>query len=173
MALGPACLNVSWLTPVLRAISIEQSFLEFCEPLLAAMAGLGVTAYCAALPGSYCDGRFNLLVNGRKLAGTSQRIYRTTRGDARLSHAVLHVLPGAAQQLECLNRFLSITQSGARLSAEHLTCVTDVKGDASYDDVYGAVARELQGRVAGDYFGCFTAAPAVVPPSRTNSEPVM
>ena len=68
VALGHLCLNVSWLTPVHGAVSIERSYSAFCEPLIAAMAQLGLAAHCAALPGSYCDGRFNLLVDGRKLA---------------------------------------------------------------------------------------------------------
>ena len=143
VALGPACLNVSWLTPVRGAISIEESYSNFCEPLLAAMAGLGLSACCAALPGSYCDGRFNLLVGGRKLAGTSQRIYRTPQGSARLSHAVLHVLPHVAEQLAWLNRFLSISTSAEHFSAEHLICVADVNRGASYDDVHSAVQTEL------------------------------
>ena len=149
VALGPACLNVSWLTPLNSVTSIEQGYLAFCQPLLAALAGFGVQAYCAALPGSYCDGRFNLLVAGRKLAGTAQRIYGTAQGPARLSHAVLHVLPGVVEQLAALNRFLGLAKSAEQMSPEHLICVTDVNRDASYDAVGAAIQGEFA-RVRGN-----------------------
>jgi lipoate-protein ligase A len=148
VALGPACLNVSWLTPVKSATSIEQGYLAFCQPLLAAMAGLGVQAYCAPLPGSYCDGRFNLVVAGRKLAGTAQRIYGTAQGSARLSHAVLHVLPGVVRQLAELNRFLVSAKSAEPMSLEHLICVADVNRDASFDAVGAAIQGEFARAIA-------------------------
>ena len=143
VALGPACLNVSWLTPVPGAVSIEQGYLDFCRPVLAAMAALGVHAYCDALPGSYCDGQFNLLVAGRKLAGTSQRVYRTTSGSVRLSHAVLHVLPGVAEQLTWLNHFLGMAKSAQPLAPEYLISTADVIGGAAPEELYQTVYRAL------------------------------
>ena len=51
----------------------DEVFTLLCEPVIEAMARLGVTATYGAVPNSFCDGRFNLVVDNRKIAGTAQR----------------------------------------------------------------------------------------------------
>lgn len=51
----------------------DEVFTLLCEPVIEAMARLGVTATYGAVPRSFCDGRFNLVAHNRKIAGTAQR----------------------------------------------------------------------------------------------------
>lgn len=164
VALGPACLNVSWMTPVVGAMSIEAGYIAFCDRLSSALASLGIQAYCNDLPGSYCDGRFNLLVDGRKLAGTAQRIYSTASGPVRLSQAVVHVTPEVIDQLGWLNRFLALARAAEPLSPQHLISVADAITVAqSLDvtaDVFAAVSEAMTAAFAS----------SVVPPRRSLSD---
>lgn len=89
---SPHLLNVAMvftLNPVPGAIG--QAYQRFCQPLLAALADMGIDAYCGAVPGAFCDGDYNLVVDGRKLAGTAQR-WRKVKGleaQAVLAHAAI------------------------------------------------------------------------------------
>lgn len=49
-------------------------FAEFGELLVEALAGLGVAAAVAPVPGEYCPGRYSVSAGSRKLAGSAQRM---------------------------------------------------------------------------------------------------
>lgn len=53
--------------------AIRDSYLKLCRPLIDALRTMGIEAYCASVKGAFCDGDYNLVVDGRKLAGTAQR----------------------------------------------------------------------------------------------------
>ncbi len=67
---------------------INAAYRLLCGPLIEALARLGVKACCGKVPGALCDGDFNLVVAGRKLAGTAQR-WRRVSGPDRGSVAIL------------------------------------------------------------------------------------
>lgn len=52
---------------------IRESYFIICQPLIQWMAAMGIHAYCSYVDGAFCDGDFNLVVNGKKIAGTAQR----------------------------------------------------------------------------------------------------
>ncbi len=68
-----------------RARTIRASYGAICDPLSEALAELGIAAAAMPVKGSFCDGDYNLAVDGRKLVGTAQR----WRGDACLAHALI------------------------------------------------------------------------------------
>lgn len=91
---SPGLLNVSLAFRQQRGRgSIEETYQALCRPLIAAFGALGIDAYCASVPGSFCDGDYNLVVEGQKLAGTAQRWRRIASSDegdfAVLVHAVI------------------------------------------------------------------------------------
>jgi len=49
-------------------------YTALCEPVRLALGDFGLTARYGEVPGSYCDGRFNLNVQGLKVTGTALRI---------------------------------------------------------------------------------------------------
>lgn len=53
-------------------------YLALCALFKRALARLGVSARAQAVDGSFCDGRYNLGVQGRKLVGTAQRWCQVT-----------------------------------------------------------------------------------------------
>ena len=77
MPQGPGVLNLSlvWRADAdagcARAGS-EVIYRALCGELAGALARLGIAATPQAVAGSFCDGRFNLAVAGRKLVGTAQ-----------------------------------------------------------------------------------------------------
>jgi len=93
---GPGIVNVSAAFVVARApdLSIRATYEQFCAPLLTFLGTIGIKGYLASVHGSFCDGASNIVVGGKKLAGTAQR-WRLTRlrdggpGIAVLAHAAI------------------------------------------------------------------------------------
>lgn len=75
MPQGPSVLNVTVAFAALSNASfgVGAAYHRLCSPLVELLRTRGVAAYCAAVPGAFCDGRFNVAVACRKLAGTAQR----------------------------------------------------------------------------------------------------
>lgn len=110
---GPGVLNLALALPrVPGAVpSIAESYALICAPLERCFAGFGVAVTRGALPGAFCDGAFNLLARGRKLAGTAQRWRQT----ALLAHAVILLdgdLAGMLAALDALQTDLGLAPTG-------------------------------------------------------------
>jgi lipoate-protein ligase A len=72
--LAPGLINVALAFQQSRyKEAIRDSYMKLCTPLIGYLQGIGVEAYCASVKGAFCDGDFNIVVAGRKLAGTAQR----------------------------------------------------------------------------------------------------
>ena len=109
---GEGVLHVSWLWPRTRvSVSIDAAYQLLCHPLVGWLQALGVEATIGPLPGSYCDGRHNVLASGRKLAGTAQAWRGGLAGVASarpgyvLAHACLMVDVDFAQATAWINHF--------------------------------------------------------------------
>jgi len=87
MPQGPGVLNVSMVFPHDRPMSIEAGFHLLTDPLCAFFESLGLSASVGSVPGSFCDGRYNLVVGQRKIAGTAQK----RKKHALLAHAALQL----------------------------------------------------------------------------------
>ncbi len=78
-------------------MSIRDSYRVICNAILGWLAGYGIQGECASIAGAFCDGDFNVVIDGRKLAGTAQRWKKIThpkagadgRDMALLMHAVI------------------------------------------------------------------------------------
>lgn len=89
---GPGLTNLSlvWRSGA-AAIASDAIYRALCDRLQAALAQLGVAAAAQAIERSFCDGRYNLAVDGRKIAGTAQAWRRIDGQPVVLAHAVLIV----------------------------------------------------------------------------------
>lgn len=88
---GPGIVNLALAGPA-NGQPTEVIYQNLCEAIGTALASLGIASEVAPLPGSFCDGRWNLLVRGRKIAGTAQRWQPCAdprAGWAVLAHAVI------------------------------------------------------------------------------------
>lgn len=92
---GPGSVQVSTFR-VLGAGECEptgRSYRRLCDPIIAALTDLGVSAAVGPVPGSLCDGAYDICVSGRKIAGTAQRQRRSADGrSAVLAHATINIV---------------------------------------------------------------------------------
>lgn len=89
----------------------DEVYTFLCEPVREALAGVGVPADYGVVANSFCDGRFNLVAQGRKVAGTSQRWKGGIPGHPVgegfiLAHMTLFVEGDLAGATREVNRFL-------------------------------------------------------------------
>jgi lipoate-protein ligase A len=90
---GPGVWNLSllWPAPAAAPVATDAVYGALCRELAAAFARLGIAATPQPVQGSFCDGRYNLAVDGRKLVGTAQAWKRAGGRPVVLAHAVIVV----------------------------------------------------------------------------------
>ena len=123
---GPGILNMSLAFPVSQPIGSlsDVIYQHLCTILQAALAGLGIRAEARAVAGSFCDGRYNLAVGGRKIAGTAQYWRRReANGHTVLAHAVLLVDADPAAATGLTNAFETALGSGRAYDPDAVTSV--------------------------------------------------
>lgn len=120
---GDGVLHVSLLLPRLaRKTTTDAYYRLLCDPLLDWFADYGLAAYTGALPGSYCDGTYNVLVSGQKLIGTAQAWRGGLAGFASahpgyvLAHACITVDVDFAQATHWMNRFYELADDPYRVA---------------------------------------------------------
>jgi len=115
---------------------VEAHYLGLCELITRALAACGIAATPQPVQGSFCDGRFNLAVNGRKIAGTAQywRRNKKAAGAASapafslLSHAVILVNADCGELTRIANRFETELHSPIRYLPEKTTSAQALLG---------------------------------------------
>ncbi len=148
---GPGLLNLSmvWRTDARddassAPIGTEAIYRALYDGLAAALARLGIAATPQAVAGSFCDGRFNLAVAGRKLAGTAQSWRRVGGKPVVLAHAVIVVDADPQALAEAANAFERDLGSARRYRADALTSVA-----LAWQQAHGrAPAADLQDRLS-------------------------
>jgi len=114
----------------------ETIYQSLCRTVSQALRRLGVDSHPAAVPGSFCDGRYNLAVAAatglRKIAGTAQvwRRMRPATGGAAvqvvLAHAMILVEVSATHLIHHLNTFEDALGSTVRYQAARVIAVQDL-----------------------------------------------
>ena len=137
MPQGPGVLNISlvWRSDGTTPSGTDAIYLDLCNGLVAALARLDIVATPETVQGSFCDGRFNLAVGGRKLVGTAQSWRRVGRVPVALAHAVILATCDAALLMERANAFEAAAGSGRRYRANAVTTVAQ-----SWCDAHGQAA---------------------------------
>jgi hypothetical protein len=148
---GPAVLNVSLALAAEGAPGTlaEHLYDQLCGVLARALATLGIDARPRAVEGSFCDGRYNLAVGARKIAGTAQYWRRAHGRQAVLAHALLLVDADTDLLTAAANDFEAALASGRRYDARALTSVA-----AEWRAAHGAappadLGQRLRGALAG------------------------
>jgi len=122
---GPGVWNLSLIWPSDSAAphASDAVYRALCSELAAALAQLGLLATPGCVDGSFCDGRYNLAVAGRKLVGTAQSWRRIAGKPVVLAHAVIIVDADPAALTEQANRFEAELGGTTRYRADALTSV--------------------------------------------------
>lgn len=143
-------LSLLWPAPSASPSGTDAIYIALCRQLAQALARLGLDARPQAVEGSFCDGRYNLAVRGRKLVGTAQAWRRVDGLPMVLAHAVLVVDADPAALTEQANRFEQALGRGRPYRAEALTSVameSDAAGDAETRTLK-ALAEQFAGIIA-------------------------
>ena len=89
--LHPGILNLSIIVPQTTSADydLDDMYMALCEPISRALKKLGLEPEYGETPGSYCDGRYNLNIDGLKITGTAQKIMLAPTNNNQLKQAVL------------------------------------------------------------------------------------
>lgn len=108
--------------------TIEQGFSGLLAILKNACRKLGIAAHIGPVSGSYCDGKYNLCVNNRKMAGTAARIITKNGSRLVVSHASITVDGDIASDLRQIGIFEKKLDITSRYyAASHTTLRTAFK----------------------------------------------
>lgn len=134
VAMGPGVLNVSLVLPRSLVTSaagyaMDMVYHLLCEPIRLALLTLDIPTRFGNVPGAFCDGRFNLVAGGKKIAGTAQASRANIAASANnregyvLAHAALLVDSDTRRLTDIVNRFYYIAGSATRFSDRDVTSV--------------------------------------------------
>lgn len=120
---GPGIWNLSLAWPAGESTPADMHaiYAAFCHALAKAFARLGVVAAPQTVQGSFCDGRWNLAVGGRKLVGTAQAWKRLGVCQVVLAHALVIVDADPAALTEGANALEAELGQGRPYRADALT----------------------------------------------------
>ncbi|MHC8317470.1 lipoyl protein ligase domain-containing protein [Pseudomonas sp. LB3P31] len=86
---------------------IETAYRRLCDPICQLLDELGGSSSLGEVEGAFCDGRFNVNLDGRKMVGTAQR-WRQSKGGTRpvgLVHGALLLDNEREFMVAAVNRF--------------------------------------------------------------------
>jgi lipoate-protein ligase A len=132
---GPGMWNLSliWLAADAESIDTNSVYRVLCDRLSAAFATLSIDATPQAVEGSFCDGRYNLAVNGRKLVGTAQAWRRIHGRQVVLAHAVIVVAADPIELTARANAFEQALGTDTRYRGDALTSIAIETADTSVE----------------------------------------
>ena len=120
---GDGVLHLSYLLPrTPNPATTDAYYRLLCDPLIQWFNGYGIEATTGALPGSYCDGTYNVLVEGQKLVGTAQAWRGGLAGMKSphpgyiLAHACLTVDVDLKWATTQINRFYELAEDEYRVN---------------------------------------------------------
>ncbi len=145
---GPGIWNLSLVWRAAASPALHAVYAELCANLCQAFARLGLQAAPGEVAGSFCDGRWNLAVGGRKFVGTAQAHKRLHGQTLVLAHAVIVVDAQAQQLCARCNAFEQALGSAERYRPEVLTSIAaELPGVADIESRTLGVLAEQFARV--------------------------
>ncbi|MBN3967502.1 lipoate--protein ligase family protein [Pseudomonas gregormendelii] len=99
---------------------IETAYRRLCDPICQLLDELGGASSIGEVEGAFCDGRFNVNLDGRKMVGTAQR-WRQSMGGTRpvgLVHGALLLDNQRESMVAAVNRFNQACGLEQRVRAE-------------------------------------------------------
>lgn len=122
---GPGILNLSlaWSVAGAPGAQFDRVYAQLCGVLARALSALHIDARPRPVAGAFCDGRFNLAVGARKIAGAAQYWRGDGSRHAVLAHALLLVDADTAALTALANDFEAALQSERRYDANAITTV--------------------------------------------------
>ncbi|MGY4027201.1 lipoyl protein ligase domain-containing protein [Aeromonas rivuli] len=149
---GPGILNLSLLLPR-TAADLAHYYRLLGAPLLALLGEHGLEGSYDFVPGSFCDGQYNLVIEGRKVTGTAQRWLAPGQdhGGAVLAQAMLLVAGDVNEGTRMASRFYELAGGELRFLPDTSTTLAHCIGwRGSEEQLVAQVRRRLQARLTGN-----------------------
>lgn len=86
---GLCTLNIAMVVAMSDTCTMDDGYRLICDVIAEALTRFEVTSTTGSCENAFCDGQWNVLVEGRKLAGTAQRWRTTPQGRLALIHAAI------------------------------------------------------------------------------------
>jgi lipoate-protein ligase A len=119
---GPGLCNLSLIWPSSATPrNTDRVYEDLCGLIARALAQFEIVAVPRAVEGSFCDGRFNLAVQGRKIVGTAQAWRRIEGQPLTLAHAIVLCDADVDALTVVANIFEAALGSQRRYRAETMT----------------------------------------------------
>jgi octanoyl-[GcvH]:protein N-octanoyltransferase len=152
---GPGVINFSIIHPKIRGWYLDDGYKLLCDFLTHFLASYGLTVTTGEIPGSFCDGRYNLQIGGQKLVGTAQRWTGGSRDNASvLAHACLLVDINLAEATEKINTLYRLCDNPQQFTLKSSTTLLDCLGGPGHQ-TSAEFVTDVEGRLtamAKDYF---------------------
>ena len=143
---GPSVLNVSVAAPFPQPFRPDDAYMCFYHLLVQRLNGFASDIDIGRVPNAYCDGAHNLVVRGRKLAGTAMRTSRQEGVVFALTHASVNLFPAPPSALRALDAFESeLFGKVVQRSKQHVTSLSELCPDLSMNTE--AFKSALMGRL--------------------------
>ncbi|PSS46867.1 lipoate--protein ligase family protein [Pseudomonas sp. BBP2017] len=153
---SPAVINIALIYVAPRSEGdhgrIENAYERLCLPLCDVLREWGGLASVGEIEGAFCDGRYNVNLNGRKLVGTAQR-WRQGLGGKRpvvLVHGALLVDNERESMVAAVNRFNECCELEQRCLADSHIALHEVVPKAPLLERLGQAYAEVIERIASD-----------------------
>ena len=142
---SPATVNLQLAYPARTthpAVAAEQHYRHLCALLQKLFAAFAIPTDYHSVPGSFCDGRFNLAVGGRKIAGTAQYWQRRAAPPQHTVLASAVIIAADAGALTArANRLEAALHSPQRYRPDSTTAIADYA--AANAEAVAATLRDL------------------------------
>lgn len=133
--------------------SIARAYVRLIEPVNRfLLSEFGIETTAAAVPGSFCDGAYNVVAGGRKLGGTAQRWRMVRKADGGpggadvLAHVALLCSLELVEAVCAINTFYALCGIEKRVEAERHVTLAEIVGAerARPEEVSAALGQYLE-----------------------------
>lgn len=148
--LTPGCLNITLVFPLIsdpkNIVGLETLYELLCQPIIAWLeTSYGIEATTGETPGSFCDGRYNININGQKIAGTAQKWRPIKKGTfAILAHLALMVEMDIEKGVEAVNTYQQICGLGKPALIERHMTINEVLTGEGVPPLVGKTAETIK-----------------------------
>ncbi|WP_260260722.1 lipoate--protein ligase family protein [Vibrio intestinalis] len=127
---------------------IKQAYLDLCGRLSLFFARLGVAVDVHVTEGSYCDGDYNLNIEGRKVVGTAQRVLlKKEGGKVVLSQACIIIRGDSNKLVEPVRLCNQLSNQPNDIRAEvHTALAEHIDLSLTTDGLYQAITQAFLDR---------------------------
>ncbi|WP_349921443.1 lipoyl protein ligase domain-containing protein [Aeromonas veronii] len=143
---GAGILNLSLLLPR-TTTDLGHYYQRLGEPLLTLLEEHGLAGSYDFVPGSFCDGQYNLVIGGRKITGTAQRWLAPGRDHqgAVLAQAMLLVAGDVDEGTRMASRFYELAGGEQRfLPGTSTTLAHAIRWPGSDEELVNKVRARLE-----------------------------